>query len=85
MGLTACPICVNPVNLSATNITPSDALISWNSASGSMNGVWNINWGLNGFTLGSGTPISNVTTTSYLLTGLSSFTTTTIMCKKTVV
>ena len=75
MGLTACPLCINPVNLSATNITPSDALISWNSASGSMNGVWNIEWGLNGFTLGSGATISNVTTTSYLLTGLSSFTT----------
>ncbi len=74
MGLTACPLCINPVNLSATNITPSDALISWNSASGSMNGVWNIEWGLNGFTLGSGATISNVTTTSYLLTGLSSFT-----------
>ena len=75
MGLTACPLCINPVNLSATNITPSNALISWNSASGSMNGVWNIEWGLNGFTLGSGATISNVTTTSYLLTGLSSFTT----------
>lgn len=75
MGLTACPLCINPVNLSATNITPSDALISWNSATGSMNGVWNIEWGLNGFTLGSGATISNVTTTSYLLTGLSSFTT----------
>ena len=75
MGLTACPLCINPVNLSVTNITPSDALISWNSASGSMNGVWNIEWGLNGFTLGSGATISNVTTTSYLLTGLSSFTT----------
>ena len=75
MGLTACPLCINPVNLSATNITPSDALISWNSASGSMNGLWNIEWGLNGFTLGSGATISNVTTTSYLLTGLSSFTT----------
>ena len=75
MGLTACPLCVNPVNLSASNITPTDALISWNSASGSMNGVWNIEWGLNGFTLGSGATISNVTTTSYLLTGLSSFTT----------
>lgn len=74
MGLTACPLCINPVNLSATNITPTDALISWNSASGNMNGVWNIEWGLNGFTLGSGTTISNVTTTSYLLTGLSSFT-----------
>lgn len=75
MGLTACPLCINPVNLSASNITPTDALISWNSASGSMNGVWNIEWGLNGFTLGSGATISNVTTTSYLLTGLSSFTT----------
>jgi len=74
MGLTACPLCVNPVNLSVTNVTAANALILWNSASGSMNGVWNIEWGLNGFTLGSGTTISNVTTTSYLLTGLSSFT-----------
>ena len=74
MGLTACPLCINPVNLFATNITPTYALISWNIASGSINGVWNIEWGLNGFTLGSGTTISNVTTTSYLLTGLSSFT-----------
>ena len=74
MGLTACPLCVNPVNLSVSNITPTDALIAWNSASGSMNGIWDIEWGLSGFAIGSGATISNVTTTSYLLTGLSSFT-----------
>ncbi len=73
-GLTACSFCISPVNLSASNISTTDALIGWNSASGNLNGIWNVEWGTSGFVLGSGITISNVTTTSYLLTGLSSFT-----------
>ena len=74
MGLMACPNCVAPVNLSATNVSANGALLGWNSSSGIIGGSWNVEWGTSGFALGSGTTISNLTITSYLLSGLSSFT-----------
>ena len=74
MGLVACPLCFTPDNLSATNISATGALLGWNSSSGILGGSWNVEWGTSGFVMGSGTTILNVTTSSYLLTGISSFT-----------
>ena len=74
IGLTACPLCFPPGNLSATNISATGALLGWNSSSGILGGSWNVEWGTSGFVMGSGTTILNVTTSSYLLTGIPSFT-----------
>ena len=74
MGLTACPLCFPPDNLSATNISATGALLGWNSSSAIIGGSWNLEWGTSGFVMGSGTTISNLTISSHLLTGLSSFT-----------
>ena len=74
IGLVACPFCVAPVNLSATNVSANGALLGWNSSTGIIGGSWNVEWGTSGFAIGSGTTISNLTTSSHLLSGLSSFT-----------
>ena len=42
MGLTACPLCFPPDNLSATNISATGALLGWNSSSGIIGGSWNL-------------------------------------------
>ena len=56
--------CSMPSNLSASNITPSSALLDWTE-----NGIateWDIEWGLQGFTLGTGNA-EHVTSKPHLL------------------
>ncbi|MBI4648069.1 MAG: choice-of-anchor J domain-containing protein [Bacteroidia bacterium] len=59
--------CPFSINLSASNISMTSAELSWTTGGASN---WNIQWGLQGFTLGNGTFIENVTN-PYPLSGLS--------------
>ena len=61
------PSCVDPIALTAGNVTSSSADLSW-TALGTET-AWNIQYGAAGFTPGSGTVV-NVTTNPYTLTGL---------------
>ncbi|MCX7954305.1 MAG: fibronectin type III domain-containing protein [Bacteroidales bacterium] len=62
--LTNCP---EPIGLSASNITGTSALLSWLPTGNETS--WNIEYGPQGFTQGTGTIINNVTN-PYLLQGL---------------
>ncbi len=65
---TVADTCSIPSNLTANNITPTSAMLNWTE-----NGTateWDIEWGFQGFTLGTGTP-EHVTAKPYLLDGLS--------------
>ncbi len=61
--------CPSPSSLLATHITQTSAELSWVSG-GAFN--WNIEYGLSGFTLGSGTFVYNVSNPSYTVSGLTS-------------
>lgn len=62
------PSCIPPTNLSAANITNVSADLGW-TENGTAT-VWDIEWGINGFTP-TGTPnIAATTTNPYNLTGL---------------
>jgi len=63
--------CPQPNNLAANNITSNSADLSWTA--GGSETSWNIEYGLSGFTQGSGL-ISNSTSPSHILSGLSSST-----------
>ncbi|MFH2143120.1 MAG: T9SS type A sorting domain-containing protein [Bacteroidota bacterium] len=67
--MTTCP---QPSMLDAQNISDSSADLIWNE-NGSAT-AWNIEWGLSGFTQGTGTIISPVTSNPYSLSGLSTVT-----------
>ncbi len=58
--------CPSPSSLSATQITQTSARLSWVTGGAS---TWGLEYGLSGFTLGSGTRIST-TTPSYTVSGL---------------
>ncbi|MCA0131216.1 FG-GAP-like repeat-containing protein [Winogradskyella alexanderae] len=62
------PSCPNPTNLMAVNITDVSADLVWTEVGASTS--WNIEWGLSGFSIGTGNTASNVTSTSYSLVGL---------------
>ncbi|MFZ4522185.1 MAG: carboxypeptidase regulatory-like domain-containing protein [Bacteroidales bacterium] len=62
----SCNNCLTPTNLSATNITSNSADLGWTSTAG----MWNIEWGLAGFTQGTGTMITGTGSNPYQLTGL---------------
>lgn len=65
------PSCSTPTSLAATNITALSANLSWNSTAPS----FNIEWGQQGFSLGSGTRItSGITSANYTLSGLTPYT-----------
>ena len=64
------PLCPEPSALTVTNITSTSASLGWTPAGSESS--WNIEWGLSGFTQGTGTVISGVSTNPYNLTGLSS-------------
>ena len=60
--------CVEPSQLTANLITNTNAQLSW--VNGGPETVWEVQYGLQNFQLGSGTVVPNVTTNPYLLTGL---------------
>jgi len=60
--------CSIPSNLTANNITPSSAMLDWTENGNATE--WDIEWGFQGFTLGTGNP-EHVTAKPYLLDGLS--------------
>ncbi len=60
--------CPSPSSLGASNITQTSARLSWMSG-GTFTSSWDLEYGLSGFTLGSGTQIST-TTPSYTVSGL---------------
>jgi hypothetical protein len=62
------PDCPKPVDLTATDITTSSAVLGWTP--GGDESSWNIEWGLAGFTQGDGTLIEGVTENPYSLMGL---------------
>lgn len=64
--------CPAPSQLNASNITPFTANLNWNE-----NGTattWDLEWGVQGFTPGTGTLITGITSKPYSLTGLSQLT-----------
>jgi len=61
--------CLSPNFLNAGNITPNSADLLW-QAGGNENS-WNLEWGISGFTLGSGTLVNGLTSTNYSLNSLS--------------
>ena len=69
LSYTPPPACPAPANQTATNITATSADLDW-SQSGSP-GSWDIEWGPSGFTQGSGTLISGISSHPYILNGLS--------------
>ena len=66
------PTCPPPSGLAASNITATSADLSWNE-NGSAT-TWNIEYGFTGFTQGSGTTVTGVTSNPYNLTGLTAAT-----------
>jgi len=65
--------CAAPTALASTNITLNSASLSW-TENGTAN-TWDIEYGPTGFSHGSGTVVTGITTNPYTLTGLSSSTT----------
>ena len=65
------PSCVAPTSMSVDSITTSSAVLSWTA--GGSETLWNIEYGLSGFTPGTGTTVTGVTN-PYTLTGLTSAT-----------
>ncbi|MCF6306994.1 MAG: choice-of-anchor J domain-containing protein [Flavobacteriaceae bacterium] len=63
----ACPACNPPSTLAASNITQTQADLSWTA--GGTETAWNVEWGLNPLTLGAGTTVTGVTN-PYTLMGL---------------
>ena len=67
-GVSACPSCPDPTGLTASNVTSTSADLAWTA--GGTETAWNVEYGLTGFTLGSGT-LTSTTTPSYSMSGLS--------------
>ena len=61
--------CLSPIFLNAGNITPNSADLLWQA--GGNETSWNLEWGISGFTLGSGTLVNGLTSTNYSLSSLS--------------
>ena len=62
--------CLEPTALSATSVTSNSAQLSW--VNGGPETEWEVQYGLTGFTFGTGTIVTGVTTNPYLLSGLAS-------------
>jgi len=62
------PACPQPVNLSCTGITTTGALASWTA--GGTETLWDLEYGTQGFSQGSGTFISNLTAPNYTFSSL---------------
>lgn len=69
---TAAPACNAPSALGVSNIGFNSANLNW--VTGGSN-LWNVEYGVSGFTQGSGTKLDSVYTSSYFLNGLSPNTT----------
>ncbi|MDG1146973.1 MAG: hypothetical protein P8N52_01580, partial [Crocinitomicaceae bacterium] len=67
------PTCLEPISLMASNVTISDADLSWTDAAAS--GLSNVEYGVAGFTLGTGTAITGTANTTESISGLASGTT----------
>ncbi len=65
--------CVEPTALIASAISNSGATLGWTN--GGSETIWDIQYGLNNFALGTGTTITGVTSNPYILSGLTSNTT----------
>jgi len=63
--LAACP---SPISLGANSITTSGANVTWTPVGTET--LWDLEYGVQGFTLGTGTLITNIAATNYTLTGL---------------
>lgn len=72
VGTANCSGCYSPSGLSVSGIGDTYAVLNWTELASAT--VWNIEWGVFGFTLGSGTLISETTTKPYPITGLSAST-----------
>jgi len=66
-------ICTQPTALSVSDTTENSAILHWIQAN--METTWNIEYGLTGYTQGTGTPVNNVQSNSCLLSGLAANTT----------
>lgn len=64
------PSCIPPGALTVSNITNNSVDLSWIEVGSAS--TWNIEYGLNGFTPGTGTLLTNITNNPYTITGLSS-------------
>lgn len=62
------PACPQPLNLSATAITTTNATANWTP--GGSETLWDLEYGVQGFTQGTGTLVTNLTTSSYALSTL---------------
>lgn len=60
--------CVEPMNGNASSITNTSASLSWTAGGGET--IWNMEWGPEGFTQGTGTMVSGLGSPSYSLSGL---------------
>ncbi len=69
INVTAAPDCVPASSLIAENITETSADLSWNDLT-STGVTWDLEWGPDGFTPGTGTVVNGLTSTNYMLTGL---------------
>jgi hypothetical protein len=61
-NITACPSCIAPTDLAISSLTNTSAEIAW--IAGDAETSWNVEWGVSGFTQGSGTFVG-VSTSSY--------------------
>lgn len=61
--------CLSPNFLNAGNITPNSADLLWQA--GGNETSWNLEWGISGFNIGSGTLVNGLTSTNYSLNSLS--------------
>jgi hypothetical protein len=55
------PICKEPVNLQNEKITYNSAVVKWENYNNINTGEWEIQYGISGFTIGSGTTITTIT------------------------
>lgn len=62
--------CQQPTALFVSDTTENSAILHWTQAN--METTWNIEYGPTGYTQGTGTPINNIQSNSYLLSGLGS-------------
>ncbi|WP_274474270.1 fibronectin type III domain-containing protein [Mangrovimonas aestuarii] len=68
INVTLIPGCYEPTGLNAINVTQNAADLVWTV--GDSETSWNIEYGVSGFALGTGTAVNGLTTNSYSINGL---------------